>query len=218
MRAHQGCQAGGRTMMERGTWPSSRVSNLVGGAQFLWSRWRAMVQGLWWKQKNWAQIACRSKLWTAWVEWAIWKGDLNMMSMPLFKIFYWFSITYKTNFWFCNSVHKAHPFLSSPLQLRPPRPPMSPPLSPYSSLIRLLKFTQAGHAVPNLRTFAFAISSVQTLIPSPSSPTPSTFKTHLWQGWTFLHHPMPSSLTIHIHAHTPAHTPSDLRSSSSLLQ
>lgn len=106
----------------------------------------------------------------------------------------------------------SHPALSPTFQLWPPCSPGSPPVSSDSSHTRLLRVSQTGPAVPYMRTFTFAIPSVQNTDPFPL-PTPLTFKNQLVSRPNLLYIPMPPSPPVYTHTHTLY----DLRHSSSLL-
>lgn len=109
----------------------------------------------------------------------------------------------------------AYPCTRPTFQLWPPCSPRSPPVSPDSSHIRLLRVSQTGPAVPYMRTFAFAIPSVQNTDPCPL-PTPLTFKKSACvkaKPVPFSYASLTPSSTC---AHTYTHTSCDLRHSSSL--
>ena len=102
-------------------------------------------------------------------------------------------------------MHKAPPALSPTFQFRRHTLlcPLLCPLTPYQAA----KSYPDCHAVPHSRTFTFAISSVQNPDPSPSSPTPSTFRNQLVSRLNFPPSPHASRAPgphtcVHTHIHT----------------
>lgn len=99
----------------------------------------------------------------------------------------------------------AYPCTRPTFQLWPPCSPRSPPVSPDSSHTRLLRVSQTGPAVPYMRTFTFAIPSVQNTDPCPL-PTPLTFKKSAGikaKPVPFSMPPSPPVPHVHTHIHTP---------------
>lgn len=95
-------------------------------------------------------------------------------------------------------MHKTPPALSPTFQfwrhtfLRPLLGPLTP--------CQAAKSYPDCHDVPHLRTFTFALSSVRNPDPSPSSPTPSTFRNQLVSRLNFP--PSPRASCTHTHTHT----------------